>query len=311
MAIHHVFVYGTLLRDMDNFHLIRPFIGLIVPGEVAGKLYHLSYGYPALLLDCSAAAVQGEVVEIIDMAKALPVLDRLEGYHGPGHPDNLYHREERLIRTAGGEEVLAYVYSWARPELLAGIGTPVADGNWRLFMARRRDDVCDRYYFAYGSFMDDAVIAACAYPKDFKKLGVARLGGWRFCVNKRAGAWGRANIEPAEGHCVYGVLFHITGRAEKQVLNRRDGYPDHYFKEYLDVVCGGVVYPSAVVHVAMPEHIAEGLPMADDYAASLRQGAGVLPEEYRDELLTAVERCSFRQAHREGGRNISGFAGNK
>lgn len=292
MTIHHVFVYGTLLSGMDNFHLVEPWAERIAPGETTGELYHLTYGYPAIIPGCSGT-VRGELVRLTDVAAALPVLDHLEGYYGPDHPDNHYDRCECLVTTADGAATAAYVYTWSHPELLDSIGTPLAGGCWRQFIAERPDDVPDRYYFAYGSCMDDKCVAASGYAADFEVIGPACLDGWRFQLNKRGtDGCATANIEPARGRAVHGILYRISGRAERQYLNRRSGYPQHYFKEYLDIVAGDKVYPSAVVHVARQEYTAAELPVADLYAAALRRGADALPADYRFELLQELERRS-------------------
>jgi gamma-glutamylcyclotransferase (GGCT)/AIG2-like uncharacterized protein YtfP len=290
IMIDHVFVYGTLLSGMDNFHLIEPYAAAIRQGETSGELFHLTYGYPALVPG-GEKVVQGELVHLADVAKALPVLDHLEGYRGPDQPDNHYERRECRVKTADGEVVPAYVYIWANPELLARIGTRVAGGCWRQFMAERPDDVPDRYYFAYGSCMDESCVAASGYAADFELIGPARLDGWRFRLNKRGpDGCATANIEQAQGGAVYGILYQISGRAEKQYLNRREGYPQDYFKEYLDVYTGDTVYPSAVVHVARQENTASGLPVAAKYAAALRRGADALPEGCRFELMQELEK---------------------
>ncbi|MDR3561092.1 MAG: gamma-glutamylcyclotransferase [Negativicutes bacterium] len=290
MAIHHVFVYGTLMREMDNFHLIAPYAGAIEPGETAGELFHLDYGYPTLV-SSAASTVQGELVRLKDVAAALPVLDHLEGYRGTDHPDNLYERVVCQVATAGGETVEAYVYRFSHPERLSDIGIRVRGGCWRQFMAERRDDVPDRYYFAYGSCMEDGYLAASGYAADFQRVGPARLDGWRFRLNKRhSDGFATANIVPAKDGAVYGILYHITGRAEKEFLNCRGGYPQHYFKEYLDVMVGETVYPSAVVHVARQEYIDEHLPVKPDYASRLRRAAENLLPAYRGELFGELDR---------------------
>ena len=131
----YVFVYGTLLSGMDNFHLIEPHAARVVAGEVTGELYHLEYGYPALVLG-AGGRVQGEAVRVADMAAALPVLDHLEGYHGPGDAGNLYDRVVCRVKLAGGETVEAFTYVWAHPGELDMIGKRVPAGCWREYMAR-------------------------------------------------------------------------------------------------------------------------------------------------------------------------------
>lgn len=129
-------------------------------------------------------------------------------------------------------------------------------------------------------------IAASDYAAEFKKNGVARLSGWKFSLNKRAGdgKHAYANIEPDSTQAVYGILYRISRRAEREYLNRREGYPYHYYKEYLNVTIGEQEFPSAIVYVAMPEYITDGLPAAPLYADELRRGGKALPELYREQL---------------------------
>lgn len=133
----YIFVYGTLMRGMENFRLIAPFAASVEAAEADGALYHLPYGYPALAPG-GAGTVRGEAVRARDMAAALAVLDELEDYRGPGDPANLYERVVVAVRLTSGGEVAAYVYVWARPEELAAIGVPVPGGCWRAFMAGQR-----------------------------------------------------------------------------------------------------------------------------------------------------------------------------
>lgn len=288
MSVKYLFVYGTLMRGMDNDHLLVPFAAKRETGWVQGKLYHLTaHGYPALILGQSQNWIQGELVEINDWDAALPVLDHLEGYQDNHHTDNVYDRKLCRVRRESGEMVDAVVYVWHNEQELSKIGEMVETGNWSRFISGRSREVLDRYYFAYGSCMDEkGRIANSGYAADFKKIGTAALDGWKICLNKRAGDDSHvyANIEPCPKSTVYGILYRISRRAERDYLNSREGYPYHYYKEYLNVRIGDQVFPSAIVYVAMPEYIDETLPVAEAYAAELRRGSLALPTEYREEL---------------------------
>lgn len=88
MEITRVFVYGTLMKGLSNYSVIKPFVKSICAGKTRGILYDLPYGYPAV--KPGRGFVHGEVVELQDVAEALQVLDSLEGYNGRGAPDSLY-----------------------------------------------------------------------------------------------------------------------------------------------------------------------------------------------------------------------------
>lgn len=131
MAVEHIFVYGTLMTGMSNHYLIEKYARNITMGLIRGSLYHLEEGYPALV--DGASEVRGEIVAIDNMQCALPVLDELEGYLGPGNPDNLYKRVIRQALGVDGKPVVVFVYIWAQPEHLSVIGQYVTGGCWRSF----------------------------------------------------------------------------------------------------------------------------------------------------------------------------------
>lgn len=130
--VWRVFVYGTLMTGMAAHAKIAPYVLAVQPAVVAGRLVHLAAGYPMLLP--GAEPVQGELLLLQPRREALAVMDEWEDYHGPGS-DNGYERELCQVDAAEGE-VEAWVYrcpenkvKWAE-----GCGTPVQDGNWRLFL---------------------------------------------------------------------------------------------------------------------------------------------------------------------------------
>ncbi len=123
MEINKVFVYGTLMRDMSNHHLIEPFIRHLETAKTIGQVYDLPYGYPAMV--SGHEEVWGEIIELNDVEEALEVLDRLEGYSGVDSPRNLYNRTVQVIYTMSGKTEEAYVYFWANPEALNQLGTQI------------------------------------------------------------------------------------------------------------------------------------------------------------------------------------------
>ena len=48
MEINKAFVYGTLMTDMSNHHLVEPFVKQVEIAKTLGQLYDLPYGYPAM-----------------------------------------------------------------------------------------------------------------------------------------------------------------------------------------------------------------------------------------------------------------------
>ena len=100
-----LFVYGTLMPGQPRWHLLAP---LTTPGqperaEAAGHLYRTPYGWPAAVFDPAASSpIPGLLITLRDPARALPVLDDIEGT-GAG----LFRR--RLITTTAGR---CWAYHW-------------------------------------------------------------------------------------------------------------------------------------------------------------------------------------------------------
>jgi gamma-glutamylcyclotransferase (GGCT)/AIG2-like uncharacterized protein YtfP len=153
-AILNVFVYGTLKRGQRNHD--RFCQGLVSAREatVRGRLYHLPYGFPALVVpgeDVRATGttgyladaergrigeagpqralagwdtVYGEILGFDDPRERLPALDGLEGFR-PGE-ESFYERvliPATLLWT--GTTVLAWAYA-----VDSGSGTYLPDGRW-------------------------------------------------------------------------------------------------------------------------------------------------------------------------------------
>lgn len=127
-----LFVYGTLMTGMSNHSLISPFVQQVRVAYTKGTLYHLPYGYPALVE--GSGIVWGELFELRDSPNALKILDRFEDFYGPGNAANLYERVPQTVWSEDGTEFTAQVYRWAKPLELKRIGAPVANGDWRKFL---------------------------------------------------------------------------------------------------------------------------------------------------------------------------------
>lgn len=81
-------------------------------------------------------------------------------------------------------------------------------------------------YFAYGSNLDlKRISARCP---SVKVLGEATLRDYRLVFQENNGGRIVANIEPCEGHIVYGVLYDIEDEADIETLDRCEGNPVVY-----------------------------------------------------------------------------------
>ncbi|MCP9959112.1 MULTISPECIES: gamma-glutamylcyclotransferase family protein [Streptomyces] len=107
------FVYGTL-RPGERNHalLLRGRTAAAEPARLPGAALHDGPGYPYAVRG-GTGEVAGELVRAAPGAYGglLSALDRLEEYHGPGHPLNLYERRRcDVVRQRDGALVPAWVY---------------------------------------------------------------------------------------------------------------------------------------------------------------------------------------------------------
>lgn len=130
------FVYGTLLQGMSNRHLIEAEILRGYPALITGTLYHLPCGYP-MLIEKDGGTTRGEVLQFTKTSPVTAVLDRLEDFIAPGHPDNLYERVEREVVVPELDQKIrarVYVCPAHREKYIRKIGIPVPGGDWRKFV---------------------------------------------------------------------------------------------------------------------------------------------------------------------------------
>ncbi|MEU3451717.1 gamma-glutamylcyclotransferase family protein [Streptomyces thermolilacinus] len=125
------FVYGTLRPGQPNHALcLAGRTARVEAARLPGAVLHDGPGYPYALRDPGGGGVTGELVHAAPGAYGdlLAVLDRLEEYHGPGHPLNLYERLRcDVLRVRDGARVPAWVYVAAAR---AVPGPRIADGDW-------------------------------------------------------------------------------------------------------------------------------------------------------------------------------------
>ena len=138
------------------------------------------------------------------------------------------------------------------------------------------------WYFAYGSNMDKQRLIERGVSFTEEIHGI--LKGWRLCFNKLAsnsdGREGYANIEPASGELVEGIMYHIPEENLK-CLDRYEGFPNHYLKVGLTVECppnGKDI--EAVIYIANPKQLRGGLFPNRDYLNHLIAGERLLSGPY-------------------------------
>ena len=81
--INSIFVYGSLQRGMQNYHLLKDFNGTWKKGYVTGTLINIdkgeNYGFPAIKLDDKGSKIYGMILKSKDLEKNLFKLDKFEG----------------------------------------------------------------------------------------------------------------------------------------------------------------------------------------------------------------------------------------
>lgn len=117
-----VFVYGTLLQKLNNYHYIESSVYKTEQGSVKGFLYNTG-PYPAIVVEKNGIDVVGEWIHVDDTA--MSVLDWLEQYEQPGQVNEY---ERMWVEDADGErEGWIYTYSLLQAERYPLIPS----GSWR------------------------------------------------------------------------------------------------------------------------------------------------------------------------------------
>jgi gamma-glutamylcyclotransferase (GGCT)/AIG2-like uncharacterized protein YtfP len=113
---------------------------------------------------------------------------------------------------------------------------------------------------------------------------VGKLENYEIVFNKKArGGSATANIRPASGKIVYGVLFKIAETALR-TLDRFEGAPEHYRRIEVNVTGSQGNRIAAQTYIATK--VEKGLRPASYYLQSILQAAEEhqLPAEYVEEL---------------------------
>jgi gamma-glutamylcyclotransferase (GGCT)/AIG2-like uncharacterized protein YtfP len=142
MVSDGLFVYGTL-REGGSHHawLLRTHPEGLTGAWVAGRLFHLPAGYPALVPGPEPPApppgpgwVRGEFVgyeDDQDLESALADLDPLEGVE-----EDLFTREVLPVALEGGQRYQAWVYLFHVERLprLERDAVELTDGDWASYL---------------------------------------------------------------------------------------------------------------------------------------------------------------------------------
>ncbi len=142
------------------------------------------------------------------------------------------------------------------------------------------------WYFAYASNMNRRQVEqrAGALPEEKN----ARLDNYELNFEKIArGGTGTANIVPAEGKAVWGVLYRVTEQQLK-ALDRFEGVPEHYRRSEVTVVDSDARKVGAQVYLA--RKVRKGLKPDRLYLQKIIEGAEEhgLPADYIERLKSII-----------------------
>ena len=142
------------------------------------------------------------------------------------------------------------------------------------------------WYFAYASNMSRAQVTQRAGEAGEER--VARLDNYELNFNKvTRGGTGSANLVPAEGQTVWGVLYRLSEQ-QSRALDRFEGVPEHYRRSEVNVTDAQGNKLGAQVYLA--RKVRKGLKPDRHYLARIVQGAEEhgLPADYVAQLKKVV-----------------------
>jgi gamma-glutamylcyclotransferase len=143
------------------------------------------------------------------------------------------------------------------------------------------------WYFAYASNMNRAQMRSRAGQILEERPG--RLENYELAFNKKVrGGTAGANIRPAPGKAVEGILYKINESAFRN-LDRFEGAPVHYRRIQVDVKDRDGKTIAAQAFIATK--VEKGLRPAPHYLKTILDGAAEhnLPSEYVESIRAAAE----------------------
>jgi cation transport regulator ChaC len=143
------------------------------------------------------------------------------------------------------------------------------------------------WYFAYASNMNRAQMKSRAGEIFEEKLG--RLENYELAFNKKVrGGTAGANVRPASGKAVEGVLYRINESAFRN-LDRAEGAPVHYRRIQVTVKDREGKPVPAQAFIATK--VEKGLRPASHYLKTILDGAAEhdLPADYVESIKSAAE----------------------
>ena len=146
-----------------------------------------------------------------------------------------------------------------------------------------------KYYFAYGSNMDEHKLKIKRNIDFYEKFS-GKLDGWEIVFDKIAsGKSGAAysNISPKENSCVEGIVYKIKSKDVLYKLDLDEGWPKHYEKEYMPVKTANG-FLECLVYIANPNKTQKGLRPERKYLDEILAGKEFLSDSYYSELKNTL-----------------------
>jgi len=143
------------------------------------------------------------------------------------------------------------------------------------------------WYFAYASNMNRAQMLSRAGEILEERPG--RLENYELLFNKKVrGGTANANIRPAQGKAVEGVLYKVNESAFR-TLDRAEGAPEHYRRIEVNVLDARSEAIAAQAFIA--SKVEKGLHPAGHYLKMILEGAVEhnLTAEYMDLIRAAAQ----------------------
>lgn len=136
MYINRLFVFGTLLPDLDNYNkFLKQYHPKTYKAKAKGTMYYLPKdGYPVVLY--GENEIKGVLFESDDLRIVMPEIDEIQKYTGIESQSYLIREIRDIENIETGEIIKAHMYLWppSKKQWLEEHGKVIYDGDWLRFL---------------------------------------------------------------------------------------------------------------------------------------------------------------------------------